>query len=328
MRNLFLAGIATAGLAACGGGGAGSAAAPAVQGPGGRATASISFNVPVAAQQVANVGRTAQLVAPAAVKFSLFEDGVALFGGVLLAPGTYTDPSSGATATVSPGSSAAFLTVTVNVTSGAGAHKFGVVVTANDGTVIASAQGTYSLAAGGGTTPVTLALAGGIASGYIECATLNQISTGNNCANYANFDANAGLYTFTAVAADADGYPIVAPSADGAAPAFANGAFKVVESASDNPPIVTITGGPWASPGSAFAAATGSYGNHFNVRCMHTGVAQLELRMVGGAPTDPVSGYPYDPSTYPAPNAVLPAGARSPGSVSVNCTASGSLVII
>lgn len=329
MQKLFCVGIASICLAACGGGGGGGSA-PGVtpaQSAGGRVPASISFTVPAAPQQVADLGRAPQLVTGGAAKFSLFEDGAALFSGVALQPGTSADPISGATAAVTAGAGAAFFNVTVNVTSGAGSHKFGVVVASSDGTVIASAQGIYALGAGAGATAVTLALGGGIASGYIECATPDQIAAGNNCANYANFDANAALYTFTAVAADASGYPIVTQAVNGAPAAFANGAYKVVESPNDNPPIVSVTGGPWSNPGSAFVASAGSYGNHFSVRCMHMGVAQLELRMVGGSPTDPVAGYPYDPSTYPAPNAVLPAGARSPGSVSVNCTASGSLVI-
>jgi len=203
--------------------------------------------------------------------------------GVALQPGTYTDPNSAASATVSAGSGAAFYTVAATRPSAAGAHDFAVIVSSTDGTVVGSAQRTISIAAGS-TSAAALALGGGVASGYIECATLGQITAGNDCANYANFDTNAALYTFTAVAADASGYPIATQLANGAPVAFSNGAYTVIESPGDNPPIVSVSGGPWSNPGTAFAA------------------------LVGGA--------------------VLPAGAHSPGSVSVNCTASGSLTIL
>ncbi len=307
MRKLLCVAGATIALAACGGGGGSTASITPVQGSGGRAAASISFTVPVATQQVANVGRAPQLAAGSAVKFSLSEDGALLFNGAALQPGTYTDPNSAATATVSAGSGAAFYTVAATIPSAAGAHDFAVIVSSTDGTVVGSAQRTISIAAGS-TSAAALALGGGVASGYIECATLGQITAGNDCANYANFDTNAALYTFTAVAADASGYPIATQLANGAPVAFSNGAYTVIESPGDNPPIVSVSGGPWSNPGTAFAAPAGAYGNQFNVRCMRTGIAQLQMQLVGGA--------------------VLPAGAHSPGSVSVNCTASGSLTIL
>ncbi len=328
MRKLLLAGVITLGLTACGGGGGtGAPAATPLQAPGGPATASISFVVPVAAQHVADIGRAPQDVVGTAQRFSIFEDGVALFGGATLQAGSYAGLAGGATATVTSGSSGASFTVTVSVATGAGAHTFGVVVTAVDGTILASAQGTYSLSGGGSTNALTLPLNGGIASGYIECATPAQIAAGNNCAGYANFDLATGLYTFTAVAADSGGYPIATQLANGAAVPFANGAYNVVESPADNPAIVAITGGPWSSPGSALPAATGAYGNAFSVRCIHTGTAQLQLQLVGGAPTAPVNGYAYDASKFPSPNAMLPIGVHGPSSVAVNCTASGALTI-
>ena len=328
MRKLLIIGIATLGLTACGGGGgSGAPAAVPPQGPGGRASASISFTIPVGPQHVANVGRVPQDVAAPAQRFSIFEDGAAVFTDVPLQPGTSAGAGGGATATVTAGSGSASYTVTITVATGAGSHTFGVVVTAVDGSVLATAQGTYALSGGGGTTAVTLPLSGGIASGYIECATLDQMAAGNNCANYANFDTSTSLYTFTAVAADSSGYPIGAQLANGGPVSFANGAYKVIESPSDNPAIVSVSGGPWSSPGSAFSAATGTYGNAFSVRCINRGTAQLQLQLVGGAPTVAVAGYAYDPSKYPAPNAVLPIGTRSASSVSVNCSASGSLTI-
>lgn len=328
MRNLLWVGVVLVGLAACGGGGGSSTPAVPQPGQGPRATASIAFTVPVGAQQIANVGRASQDVAAAAERFSIFEDGTALFTDVALQPGTTTAPGSGATAIVSAGNGNASFTVTVTVATAAGSQTFGVVVTAVDGTVLAAAQGTYSLSGGSSSTnTVTLPLSGGIASGYIECATPAQIAAGNNCANYANFDTSTSLYTFTAVAADSSGYPIGTQLGNGGAVPFANGAYKVIESASDNPAIVEITGGPWSSPGSALPAATGAYGNTFNVRCVHRGTAQLQLQLVGGAPSVQVAGFTYDPSKYPAPNAVLPIGTRTATSVAVNCTASGSLII-
>jgi hypothetical protein len=329
MRNLLWIGVALVGLAACGGGGGTGSGAPAVPQPGQglQATASIAFTVPVGSQHVADVGRASQDVTAAAQRFSIFEDGAALFTDVALQPGTTTAPG-GATATVTAGNGNASFTVTVTVATAAGSHLFGVVVTAVDGTVLAAAQGTYSLSGGStSTNAVTLPLSGGVASGYIECATPAQIAAGNNCANYANFDLTTSLYTFTAVAADSSGYPIGTQLGTGGAAPFANGAYKVIESASDNPAIVEITGGPWSNPGSALSAATGAFGNSFNVRCVHRGTAQLQLQLVGGAPTVQVAGYTYDPSKYPAPNAVLPIGTRTATSVAVNCTASGSLTI-
>jgi len=328
MPKLLWIGFALVGLAACGGGGgAGATAVPQPdQGP--RATASISFTVPVGSQHVANVGRAAQDVAAPAQRFSIFEDGAALFTDVALQPGS-TTASGGATATVTAGNGNASFTVTVTVATAAGSHMFGVVITAVDGTVLAAAQGTYSLSGGSSTSTnaVTLPLSGGIASGYIECATPAQIAAGNNCANYANFDTSTSLYTFTAVAADSSGYPIGTQLGSGGAVPFANGAYKVIESPSDNPAIVSITGGPWSSPGSALPAATGAYGNTFNVQCLHRGTAQLQLQLVGGAPAVQVAGYTYDPGKFPPLDAVLPIGTRTATSVAVNCTASGSITI-
>jgi hypothetical protein len=327
MRNLLWIGTALVGLTACGGGGGSGTPAVPQPGQGPRATASIAFTVPVGAQQIANVGRAAQDVAAPPQRFSIFEDGTALFSDVTLQPGTTTAPG-GATAIVTAGNGNASFIVTVTVATAAGSHTFGVVVTAVDGTVLAAAQGTYSLSGGSSSTnAVTLPLSGGIASGYIECATPEQIAAGNNCANYANFDASTSLYTFTAVAADSSGYPIGTQLGNGGAVPFANGGYKVIESASDSPAIVEITGGPWSSPGSALPAATGAYGNTFNVRCIHRGTAQLQLQLVSGAPSVQVAGYTYDPSKYPARDAVLPIGTRTATSVAVNCTASGSLII-
>ncbi len=119
------------------------------------------------------------------------------------------------------------------------------------------------------------ASSGTIASGYIECDNAADVAAGQNCNNGANF-AN-GAYAFTAVAATANGTPIAQQLSGGAAMAFANGSYRVVEAASDGPPIVSIAGGPWSTPGSIFASGAAAYGNRFFVQCVRVGVANLQL---------------------------------------------------
>jgi len=84
MRNLVWIGLALAGLTACGGGGGSGTPAVPQAGQAPRATASISFTVPVGSQQVADVGRASQDVTAAPQRFSIFEDGAALFTDVAL----------------------------------------------------------------------------------------------------------------------------------------------------------------------------------------------------------------------------------------------------
>lgn len=170
-----------------------------------------------------------------------------------------------------------------------------------------------TLAAAGTMPPST----GTIATGYIECDTLAHTAAGNNCDGYANFTpatapAFGGASTFTAIAAGAGGAPIVQELSNGGAMSFANGTYRVVEAASDGAPVVTITGGPWSTPGSAFSTASGSYGNMFSVACARVGIATLVLQMVanGNAQTLP-----------------LAATAFGANSTSVNCSSSASIPV-
>jgi hypothetical protein len=303
MRYLLLAGTSVLALAACGGGGTTPGLLPP---PARSASASIVFSVPLAAEQVGSIGRAAGYVAGGGATFTFSEDGVVAFAGTALQAGSYADPRTGATATIAPGTSSAQLTVTVAVGARSGKHDLGIAVSKADGTVMLSAnERGVTLVPG---SALTLPLAGDVATGYIACATSDQIRRGDDCAGYANFDRTTDTYTFTAVAADAAGYPFVQGLAGDAPVRFANGPYEVVESPSDVPRLVTIAGGPWSAPGAVLSGASGSYGNPFTVQCVHTGVAHLILRLSG-------------------PGTILPLDAQA-GSVAVNCTASGALTII
>jgi hypothetical protein len=167
---------------------------------------------------------------------------------------------------------------------------------------------------GSATLPVAL---GTIAAGYIECDTVANTAAGNNCNNYANFAAatgaaTGGTFTFTAIAAVASGDPI-AQHMNGASPmTFSNGAYQVVESPGDNPPILSVAGGPWSTPGTAFVRADGSYGHSVSVQCLHMGTGNLELQLVTGSASQ-----------------TLPLGSRSfaTNTAKVNCTSSGGITI-
>lgn len=158
---------------------------------------------------------------------------------------------------------------------------------------------------------------GTIGSGYIECDTAPNIAAGNNCNNFANFypaaaPATGGAFVFTAIAATAAGNPIAEQLVNGSSAAFPNGAYRVVESAGDNPQIVSVSGGPWSTPGSQLSGADGSYGNHVSIACVRTGKGNLELQLVTGSGTLP-----------------LPLGTRAFASntTTVNCSASGAITV-
>ncbi|HEX3469039.1 MAG TPA: hypothetical protein VHT05_13255 [Candidatus Elarobacter sp.] len=158
---------------------------------------------------------------------------------------------------------------------------------------------------------------GTVARGYIECDTQAHTAAGNNCDGEANFTpaappAYGGYYTFTAIAANGSGSPIDQQLSNGGALSFANGSYGVVEAPSDGAPLVTISGGPWSMPGSAFTGATGSYGNQFTVTCTHVGTANLVLQIVsnGVAATLPFASSAFSSST-----------------TAVNCSASGSITV-
>jgi hypothetical protein len=156
------------------------------------------------------------------------------------------------------------------------------------------------------------AATGTMASGYIECDTPAHTAAGNNCDGGANFTpatppAVGGAFTFTAIAATASGAPIAQQLSNGGALSFANGSYRVIEAPSDGAAIVSIAGGPWSMPGSAFSAAA-SYGNSFSVTCTHVGTANLQLQVANGS------------------GQVLPfaTAAYATSATTVNCSASGS----
>jgi hypothetical protein len=159
--------------------------------------------------------------------------------------------------------------------------------------------------------------AGTVASGYIECDTAANIAAGNNCNNYGNFTpaaapATGGTFAFTAVAATSSGSPIADQILNGNALVFPNGSYRVAESAIDGPAIVTIAGGPWATPGSALSGPNGSYGNRFFVQCLRSGTANLQLELVAGSQ---VHALPLGGSAFAA------------NVTTVNCSSSGALTL-
>ena len=156
----------------------------------------------------------------------------------------------------------------------------------------------------GATMPASI---GTIAVGYIECDTAANIAAGNNCNNYANF--SNGTFSFTAVAANASGSPIAQQVSGGSALGFANGSYRVTESPSDSPAMLSISGGPWATPGSVLSANGAAYGNRFYVQCIHTGTATLQLQLGDG------SGLPLGTAAF------------TTNVATVNCTASFALTI-
>lgn len=167
-----------------------------------------------------------------------------------------------------------------------------------------------------------------------------------SCSNGANFIN--GVYYFTAVAADYDGFPIVN---QGTTP-FDNGSYSVVETDGSNPPVVTLgSDGPFSLPGANLtgpssgwiAGSTFQYGNRFTATCNAVGTANLALQFTanqGGHPTVGIDGYNYNGIGAYAPAAqvdgsILPLGGKtvvvSPRlpqyNVTVNCNASGNLSI-
>ena len=158
---------------------------------------------------------------------------------------------------------------------------------------------------------------GTIASGYIECDTAANIAAGNNCNNFANFfpapaPGGGGTFVFTAIAATASGTPIAQQLVNGSSATFSNGAYQVVEARGDNPQILSISGGPWAAPGSVLSGAEGSYGNRVSIVCMHPGTANLELQLVAGSNTPAL---PFATQSF------------SSNAATVNCSAAGSIII-
>lgn len=151
-----------------------------------------------------------------------------------------------------------------------------------------------------------------VATAYLQCDSLTNIAAGNNCNNFANYDANTHAYALTAIAATSAGAPIVQQIVNGAAVPFSNGSYRVVEAASDVPAVVSVAEGAWSTPGSALRGAGGFYGNLVHVQCIRTGQATLQVQLVSA-------------SSLPLP---LATSAFATNIASVNCTASGAIVII
>ena len=198
------------------------------------------------------------------------------------------------------------MTLALSACGGGGGSAPSAVLPANGGIQNQSAVGS-TLSSASGT----------IAAGYIECDTAANIAAGNNCNNYANFfpaapPAIGGAFIFTAIAATASGSPIAQQLVNGSSATFPNGAYQVVESRGDNPQIVSISGGPWSTPGSQLSGAGGSYGNHVSITCVHTGTGNLELQLVAGSNT---VSLPLGMQAFPA------------NATTVNCSASGAVTI-
>jgi hypothetical protein len=176
--------------------------------------------------------------------------------------------------------------------------------------VVPETVGSQGLASTG-TLPASI---GTIATGYIECDTQAHTAAGNNCDGQANFTpatppASGGFYTFTAIAAGAAGSPIDQQLSNGGALSFANGSYRVIESPSDGAAMVSISGGPWSMPGSAFTGASGSYGNQFSVTCTRVGTANLLLQT---ASNGKVGALAFGSSAFAS------------NTTTVNCSATGS----
>ncbi|HZW52892.1 MAG TPA: hypothetical protein VFF00_02595 [Candidatus Elarobacter sp.] len=192
------------------------------------------------------------------------------------------------------------LVLTLSLTACGGAGS-----TAGAGIVPVSGQSSSALS--GGLMPAS---SGTVGAGYIECDTAANIAAGNDCNGYANF--SNGAFAFTAIAATSSGTPIAAQAGSGGALGFANGAYRVAESASDSPAIVAVSGGPWAAPGAVLSGPGGSYGNRFFVQCVRRGTASLELELISGA----------DASALPLATGAFPANTTT-----VNCSASGAVTV-
>lgn len=371
--------IATALLTACGGGGGSSSPSqslPLRPNSEANATASITFNVPKLS--ATNVGpaaalrssasaaaRNPQYLSPATDKISFLVDGAAVVDAAPVANFNNAGDGTGKFAfangqsiriSYSTTESAAYYTVNAALTLVPGTHKFGVVIlSGTPAYVLSEGQNTYAFQPGPNTGLAPLALRGVAATGYIECDTAAQnLDTTGTCNNYANFTPSSsgfgGTYSFTALVADYNGFPVAYQQVDGGPLGFDNGGFSVVESASDAPPVVSITsGGPFADPGSHLTGPSGGwqgtesdyhYGQPFSVTCVNVGTASLQLKLNGAGGTfNTPDGSPADTTIYPpsaVANGTLPLGSKtvvSPGrlpitNVTVNCTSTGTISLI
>ena len=327
-----------------------------------QATAKIKLKLPghdSQASAIAGSGRRSSsghsrpdYISPGQNTFTFLIDGqTALYVNQTTNQTISTPTSNGSTITYNGETSGQVYTVTLTVTTTPGQHLIGAVIQGNKPAyVLSEGQRVYTLAPGPNTNLATLALNGVMGTAYIECATDAQITAGNNCNNYANFNPATGQYTFTAIAADADGFPIVQqpnPYGPGNVP-FDNGSFTVVETTAT--PILTVTNaGPYGDPGTAITGPSGgyyvpgvfTYGQSFNVQCNQVGQGTVGLETTQSAPTTPITGFTYAPGTYPAAG-VLATGDKVAGNpnyhngnnpnpvtniLSVNCQSNGTIVI-
>jgi hypothetical protein len=238
--------------------------------------------------------------------------------------------------------SKAYFTVTAAFTVTPGTHKVGVVTLSGTPTYVIS-EGERSYAFSPGTNDFStqpLSLRGVVSSGYIECATAAQnLDPAGHCNGYENWNSGGSYYTFTAVPADYDGFPIVDQGL-----AYVNGTVTVGESTGDSPNgiVVISSAGPWSTPGSYITGPSGgwvpgttfAYGQPFYATCAQVGTAHLQLSLIPSAPVPP-AGSP-DLTKYP-PNAtaggLLPLGVNQSGTaprvtnVAVTCTSTGTIII-
>jgi hypothetical protein len=310
-----------------------------------RATASVSFRVPIAGKAkvaLAKLGRRPQYVSPATATATFYFDSSSVTFATANPPTAAQNigaANSGQTATITEVAAADYYVVTVALSILPGVHQIGVLTEDATPFVLSEAQGSYTFNAGTN-SPMTLNLNGVLASGYIcDAACDGGIGTPSTPAT----SGNAAIYTLTAVPADVDGFLI--PNQGGLP--FDNGSFTIVADTPPNaPPVVAITnGGPFSSPGTdatyssngGLGGPSGSYqsGHNFTVTCVGVGSANIEMLLgSGGAtPADPFASFTYTPgSNYPTANEVLvgdnstaPTGTGF--SAPINCTATGNLMI-
>lgn len=355
-------------LAACGGGGSGSSSlTPVTPGTVPNAHANITLQVPkLAASNIgtpatsttsANGRRTPKYISPASDKLTFILDGTPVVTDGLVEHYIDAGPNHDGVIPLANGQgsvhlgyandpSKAYFTVTAAFTVTPGNHKIGVVnLSGNPAYVLSEGERTYAFRPGDNNfSSQPLSLRGVVATGYIECATKDQNADPlGHCLEYANWNSGGSYYTFTAVAADYNGFPIV----DQGLP-YLNGTITVAESPNDSPNnIVTISGaGPWSTPGSAITGPSGgwvtgsdfAYGQPFYATCAKVGTAHLQLSLNASAPVHPEGSPDTDPLTkFPTialTGGLLPLGlnnATTPAprvtNVAVTCTSTGTIII-
>ena len=333
--KLLGVGVLTLGLAACGGGGGGTGGGSGITtppttvpttAPRDRATATISFRVPRPPDGSApsSGARSPRYISPGTDKLTLIIDGVKAFDKQQIfntGPAqTYTSGDGNTIVTLNNTISGADFVFVATIDTLPGNHTFGVVlISGTPAIVMSEGQATYALAPGPN-TPQALTLKGVLGSGYIQCGSDAGNLANNGCSG--SFNTGTALYTLTAVGADYNGFPIPYQAGVG----FDNGSFSVVAT-SGGSNIVLSNNGPFANPGTQLTAApsgswyvdgTFSYGQPFNVQCIHLGTAALGLTLAQQGPTNPVTGFSYvyfppnpqSSSNYPGSGAI-PTGSKT-----------------